>query len=305
MNTFDYICLAFASCTIISSICFMLYYRRKTKNILESTSKMIDGAISGSFSESAFDESLLSSVETKLAQYLNSCDVSSKNFALEKDKIKEFIADISHQTKTPVSNILLYSQLLGEQNLPNESAQYVSALSEQAEKLSFLIESLVKASRLETGIIALNPRLSDVQSLLSTVESEIMPKAKAKNITLSICETSEKALFDPKWTAEAVYNIADNAIKYSLRGGRVEISVTAFELFCRIDIKDSGIGISEDEQAKIFTRFYRSPRVSEVEGVGIGLYLSREIISGEGGYIKLSAREGKGTVFSVYLPREQ
>lgn len=304
MSTFDYLCLSVALLTIVVAISFVLYHRRRTKRTLERASKMIDDAISDSFTESVFDESLLSSVEAKLAQYLNSCSVSSRNLAEEKDKIKELIADISHQTKTPVANILLYTQLLGEQDLSGESTQYVMNLSEQAQKLGFLIDSLVKVSRLETGIITQNPKQSDVSSLLCTVTAQIAPKAKAKDITLSVAETSEKAFFDPKWTAEAVYNIADNAVKYTPCGGAVEIFVTSFELFCRIDIKDSGVGISEDEQTKIFSRFYRSPRVAESEGVGIGLYLSREIVSGEGGYIRVSSVKDKGSVFSVFLPRE-
>ena len=304
MSTFDYICLSCAFSSIVVAVCFVLLNREKTRKTLKNASNMIDDAISGSFNESVFDESLLSSVEAKLAQYLNSCAVSSRNLAAEKDKIKELIADISHQTKTPVSNILLYAELLGEQELPEESSRQVLALSEQAEKLSFLIESLIKVSRLETGIITLTPKLSDTTFLLSAVTAQIAPKAKAKNITVNIFETAEKAYFDPKWTAEAIYNIADNAVKYTPCGGTVELSATSFELFCRVDIKDSGIGISEEEQSKIFTRFYRSPRVAESEGIGIGLYLSREIVSGEGGYIRVSSLEDKGSVFSVYLPRE-
>ncbi|MBP8640767.1 MAG: HAMP domain-containing histidine kinase [Oscillospiraceae bacterium] len=304
MDTLNIICLSIALASIIAAICFMAFYRRKTKKTLNRVSEMIDDAISGSFNESIFDESLLSSAEAKLAQYLSSCSVSSKILAAEKDKIKELIADISHQTKTPVSNILLYTQLLIEQKLPTESAQCVSALSEQAEKLSFLIDSLVKTSRLETGIISLNPRQCDIKPMLSAVKAQLAPKAKAKSITFAVSNTTERAIFDPKWTAEAIYNIADNAVKYTPGGGIIEITVSAFELFCKIDIKDSGIGISEDEQTRIFARFYRSPRVSETEGVGIGLYLAREIVSGEGGYIKVSSQIDRGSVFSVFLPRE-
>ncbi len=304
MNNFDYVCLATALFAIVFAVIFALNKHLKTKRTLDSASKMIDDAISCSFEENVFDESLLSSVEAKLAQYLNSCSVSSRNLAAEKDKIKELIADISHQTKTPVSNILLYAQLLGEQELPDESARQVFALSEQAQKLSFLIDSLVKVSRLETGIITLTPKLSDISSLLSTVMAQIAPKAKAKNISIKVCGTAEKACFDTKWTTEAVFNIADNAVKYTPYGGTIELSVTAFELFCRIDIKDSGIGVSEDEQTKIFSRFYRSPRVAESEGVGIGLYLAREIVCGEGGYIKVTSAQDKGSVFSVFLLRE-
>lgn len=304
MNALDYACLVTALFAAIAAVCFVLHYHRKTQKTLERASEMIDSAIAGNFKESVYDESLLSSVETKLAQYLTSCTVSSRSLAEEKDKIKELIADISHQTKTPVSNILLYAQLLGEQKLPDEGARQVAALSSQAEKLGFLIEALVKTSRLETGIIALSPKLCDIQPLLEAVSEQIIPKATAKNIRFIVSETSENARFDPKWTSEAIYNLADNAVKYTLCGGTVEISVTAFELFCRIDIKDNGMGFSEEEQTKIFSRFYRSPRVAESEGVGIGLYLAREIVSGEGGYIRVSSAEGKGSVFSVFLPRE-
>ena len=303
MSTYDYLCLAAALVFAAASVSYALLYRTKTKRTLERASKMIDDAISGAFSESVFDESLLSSVEAKLAQYLSACAVSSKNFAEEKDKIKELIADISHQTKTPIANILLYSQLLGEQSLPEESEKQLAALSGQAQKLSFLIEALVKTSRLEAGVISLNPRLSDIQPLLDAVEAQIAPAAEAKGIALTVCESPEKAYFDPKWTAEAVYNLADNAVKYTPLGGEIKISVTAFELFCKIDVKDNGIGVTEDEQAKIFARFYRSRSVTDSEGVGIGLYLAREIVSGEGGYIRLSSVPGKGSVFSVFLPR--
>lgn len=305
MDTLNIICLSIALASIISAISFMVFYRRKTKDTLKRVSRMIDDAISGSFNESVFDESLLSSAEAKLAQYLSCCSVSSKNLAAEKDKIKELIADISHQTKTPVSNILLYTQLLHEQKLPSESEQCISALSEQAEKLSFLIDSLVKTSRLETGIISLNPRVCDLESLINAVEAQLAPKVKAKNITFAVSSTTEKAIFDPKWTAEAIYNIADNAVKYTPEGGNIIINVTAFELFCKIDIKDSGIGISEEEQTRVFARFYRSSRVSDTEGVGIGLYLAREIVSGEGGYIKVASQLGCGSVFSIFLPRER
>ncbi|MGL4790465.1 MAG: sensor histidine kinase, partial [Phocaeicola sp.] len=104
------------------------------------------------------------------------------------------------------------------------------------------------------------------------------------------------------WTAEALYNIIDNAIKYTPSGGSVRISVTAYQLFCRIDVTDTGIGISEDETAKIFSRFYRSQQVTDKDGVGLGLYLAREIMAAQGGYIKVASKSDCGSVFSVFLP---
>jgi len=304
MTKLEYGFLALAALSAIAALCVVLYYRRKTQKTLTSASDMLDCAIEGSFTEQVYDESLLSSVEAKLSRFLAASAVSSKSLAEEKNRIKELISDISHQTKTPVSNIVLYAQLLSEQNLSAEAEQYVIALSEQAQKLSFLVDALVKSSRLETGIITLTPRLVPLQPLLDGVTTQLLQKAKAKNISLHTLPTGETAFCDPKWTAEALYNIADNAVKYTPSGGYIGISVTAFELFCRVDITDSGIGISEADQPKIFARFYRSPEVADCDGVGIGLYLSREIISGEGGYIRVSSIPGKGSIFSIFLPRE-
>lgn len=99
--------------------------------------------------------------------------------------------------------------------------------------------------------------------------------------------------------------IIDNAIKYTPIGGQVNISAKEYEMFVRVDIKDNGIGISEEESTKIFSRFYRSPRVSGEKGIGIGLYLAREILNKEGCYIKLSSKSGKGSMFSVFIPKAE
>ena len=119
---------------------------------------------------------------------------------------------------------------------------------------------------------------------------------------MQLQDTDAFAVFDGKWTAEALANIVDNAIKYT-EHGTIRISAVSYEMFARIDIADTGLGIPESEQAKIFARFYRSKAVQEQEGVGIGLYLARQILSGEGGYIKVDSVPGKGSTFSVFLPK--
>lgn len=240
--------------------------------------------------------------ETKLAHYLSSTQISSQNLSLEKAKIQELIADISHQTKTPITNILLYSQLLSETALPRETLPYMEALNQQTEKLNFLISSLVKISRLETGVLALCPSAASIRPLLEDAVAQIAPKAADKQILLNLEAQDMFACFDRKWMSEAIYNILDNAVKYTPAGGNISITLLHTELFVRIAIKDSGIGICEEETAKIFTRFYRSPQVSDSEGVGIGLFLEREILAKENGYIKVQSEAGHGSTFFIYLP---
>lgn len=289
-------------------IAALVIYRsnRQTKKTMDTINRMLDAAVQGSYTETTFDESRLSALETKFAHYLSASAASAKNVSIEKDKIKTLISDISHQTKTPIANLLLYSELLAEEELPEELHSNVEAIRQQTEKLRFLIDSLVKLSRLENGILTLFPQKQSIQPMLEDIYEQYAAKAKSKGLqlllTVSEAESCAEACFDRKWTAEALGNIVDNAIKYTEQGS-VAISVASYELFTRINVTDTGIGIQESEQPKIFSRFYRSETVCESEGVGIGLYLAREIVSSEGGYIKLSSERKKGSTFSVFLPK--
>lgn len=293
--------LIFMMLALIGMLLLVFWYRRRMNRTIDTIEHMLEAAMNGDFTDTMFDESRLSALETKFAHYFSASAISARNVQQEKDNIKKLVADISHQTKTPIANILLYCELLQEEKLPESAADNVNALYRQTERLRFLIDSLVKLSRLENGIISLSVKQQDLRPVLETVISQYMAKADQKGLSLLLEKTEAKAAFDAKWTAEALGNLLDNAIKYTEHGS-IHISVKAYEMFVRIDVRDTGIGISESEQAQIFSRFYRSREVSEQQGVGIGLYLSREIISSEGGYMKVQSAPGMGSTFSVFLP---
>lgn len=273
----EILCIIIGAVCIIAAVIAISVYRRRTAKIMRSLDKMIDKAIDGSFTEENIDETMLSSVEAKLARYLSASELSARNVAAEKEKIKELISDISHQTKTPLSNIILYSELLKEQDLNDQARSCAESVGEQAEKLSFLIAALVKLSRLETGVFTLSPVRKDIAPMLENVYRQYLSKAEEKGLKFTLKQVSAAALYDEKWCSEAIGNIVDNAIKYT-DSGFVSISVKEYEMFCAVIISDSGAGISEEEQGRIFTRFYRSTSVSRKDGLGIGLYLAREII---------------------------
>lgn len=233
-----------------------------------------------------------------------------KNLEAEKDNMKSLISDISHQTKTPIANIKLYGELLEEKMLrENREAGELDMLRQiqnQTDKLEFLLQSLTKMSRLESGILEVCPTERNVKTFLESAAEGIAPKAAKKEIELKLeCTEDFKAYFDKKWTAEALYNILDNAVKYSPNGSVIRIRAKKYELYGAIMVEDEGMGISEEEIPKIFQRFYRSERVQQEEGVGIGLYLAREILRKEDGYIKVTSKEGKGSSFAMYLPRKR
>ncbi len=305
MNKWILIMGIIAVAVVIIVIPIILLYRRKIKKTMNYMNCMLDRAIDGSFTANTFDESAMSALEEKMFRFLSSCAVSSQNLTMEKENIKRLISDISHQTKTPVANILLYSQILMEHDLPQDSEVCAKALATQAEKLDFLMLALVKVSRLESGIITVNPQKGTMKELLNAVIAQIRPKAEEKQITVETELTNGRVYYDSKWTVEAIYNVLDNAVKYSHCRSTVTIRCIPYNLFFRIDVIDQGIGIAEDEQGKIFSRFYRSSNVSGREGMGLGLFLTREILSKGGGYIKVSGALDRGSTFSIFLPTEK
>jgi len=273
------------------------------KKLLARLDKMLEDGINGTFSESDYDETQLSKLESKWLRYLTSSKLSAQKTEQEREKLQELVSDISHQTKTPLSNILLYTQLLQEQDIDGQSRQLVDEIRQQSEKLEFLIQSLVKTSRLETGTFQLAPLKNNIDSVIDAAIEQITPKAKSKQIKIMYSSQSHTAKFDIKWTREALFNILDNAVKYSPRNSLIKITVYAYEMFACVSVADQGIGIPEEELPRIFGRFYRGQNVKEQNGVGIGLYLCRQIIEGQGGYITVESTVNQGSIFKIFLPR--
>lgn len=294
--------MALAALLLLLGLWLWLDARRTVRRL----DRMLSTAIDGGFGEESFDESAPSALESRMARFLNGSARSLRGVQRQRESIQRLLSDISHQTKTPLANLRLYSSLLMEEELTPRQREQAQVILQQSEKLSFLIETLVKLSRLETDVLAVTPKSQPLSPLLERAVSQAKAAAEQKGIALQLHlqqQAEMKALYDLRWTAEALGNLLDNAVKYTSPGGCIQVSATQYELFCRIDVRDNGIGIAEEEQAQIFGRFYRGRQVREQEGLGIGLYLAREIAQKQGGYLKLSSRPGQGSTFSLYLPR--
>lgn len=294
--------MALAALLLLLGLWLWLDARRTVRRL----DRMLSTAIDGGFGEESFDESAPSALESRMARFLNGSARSLRGLQRQRESIQRLLSDISHQTKTPLANLRLYSSLLMEEELTPRQREQAQVILQQSEKLSFLIETLVKLSRLETDVLAVTPKSQPLSPLLERAVSQAKAAAEQKGIALQLHlqqQAEMKALYDLRWTAEALGNLLDNAVKYTSPGGCIQVSATQYELFCRIDVRDNGIGIAEEEQAQIFGRFYRGRQVREQEGLGIGLYLAREIAQKQGGYLKLSSRPGQGSTFSLYLPR--
>lgn len=269
--------------------------------------RTIDDIISGKNMELSITKETL---EDKLNYKLKRLSEISSNkitqAQIEKNEFKSLLGDISHQIKTPISNIKMYNNILIERDVPNEKQiEFLQICNSQIDKLDFLMQSMIKMSRLDTGVIQLHPKNILLIHTICSALAQVNQKAYFKGINIKMnCAKDISAYFDPKWTEEAIINILDNAIKYTGENGTVCLEVEELEMYVAIHISDNGIGISEQEQPLIFQRFYRSPNVYDSEGVGVGLALTREIIYKQKGFIKVASEFHIGSKFSIYLLKE-
>ena len=281
-----------------------------TGKVLRRLNEMLDSALDGSFEEQHYDETELSKIETKWNRFLSSSSLARKNIEKEKENLQSLVSDISHQTKTPVANMKLYAELLEEgiarENPDREQMLFMAGeMKKQAERLEFLMQALTKMSRLETNLVTVQPEKQSVETLIFQAVAQIKPKADACEIDVKI-QGNQKitACYDKKWSIEALYNLLDNAVKYSPKGSQVTLRVQEYSMYCEICVEDRGIGMTEEEIPKVFQRFYRGKQVQQKPGVGIGLYLVREIVKKQKGYVKIKSQPGKGSRISLFLPKD-
>ena len=253
------------------------------------------------------EETLLSRLGGRFCRLYEMMDNARTNTQEDRKKLQSLVSDISHQVRTPVTNLKMIEAALtepaGDQEMTAEKRrEFLEAMNSQVEKLNFLMQALVKTSRLENGLITLHKQKGLLYETLAEALGGILFSAEAKKIEVeAICPEELQLPHDKKWTAEALFNLLDNAVKYTPSGGKIRVEAVPQEMYTRIDVSDTGKGIREEHQAAVFRRFYREEEVAGIPGLGIGLYLTREIISQQGGYIRLTSSEGEGSVFSVYL----
>ncbi len=297
--------LLFATLVFTCAAAFVAFLRRKlvlfSDNLCRTIDNMLEGAAAPS--QSYEEESLFNKINYRLTRLYEVLRESRESIAKERADLQELISDISHQVKTPISNLKMVNATLLEQPMPEEKQrEFLQASSGQLEKLDFLMQAMIKTSRLETGVISLDRKIQPLYDTLAAALGGILLNAERKNIHVSVdCPEDIILAHDRKWTSEALFNILDNAVKYTPADGDIQVSVQSWEFYVKIDITDSGKGIAESRQGIIFKRFYREEEVHDVEGIGIGLYLARKIVTMQGGYVKVTSRVGHGSTFSVFL----
>ncbi len=294
------------ACTLVWISLLVIFFSKRLSVFTGDLCWTLDNMISGNEEPKQISnsETLFARISHRLSRLYSIMQENCRKVDEERQELQRLVSDISHQVKTPVSNLKMVTDtLLTKPVTDQERIDFLQGIRSQTDKLDFLFQALVKTSRLETGAIRLEKRDGLLFDTLAQAMSGIVYSAEKKDITVTVdCPEDLHLSHDSKWTAEALFNLLDNAVKYTPAGGKISVSVEQWEMYIKLDVTDTGKGISESNQASIFRRFYREEEVHDKPGVGIGLYLAREIITRQGGYIKVVSEIGKGSTFSVLLP---
>ena len=273
-----------------------------TRELCQAMDQMVSG--NGEPVYAADSETLFARISYRLSRLYGIMQENRRKVDEERQELQMLVSDVSHQVKTPVSNLKMVTDtLLSKAVTEEERREFLQSIRNQTDKLEFLFQALVKTSRLETGAIRLEKKDTMLIDTLAMACSGIVYAAEKKDISVTVdCPDGLRLSHDSKWTAEALFNLLDNAVKYTPAGGAIRISVEQWEMYVKLNVSDTGKGIPERNQAAIFRRFYREEEVHGEQGVGIGLYLTREIVTRQGGYIKVVSEPGQGSEFSIMLP---
>lgn len=294
------------ACTLVWLILLVSFFSKRLSVFTNDLCRTLDNMINGSKEPKQISdkETLFARISHRLSRLYGIMQENRRKVDEERQELQMLVSDISHQVKTPVSNLKMVTDtLLTKPVTDRERIDFLQGIRSQTDKLDFLFQALVKTSRLETGVIRLKKKNDLLFDTLAQAMSGIVYGAEKKDIAVTVdCPEDLQLSHDSKWTAEALFNLLDNAVKYTPAGGKISVSVNQWEMYVKLNITDTGKGISESNQASIFRRFYREEEVHDEPGVGIGLYLAREIITLQGGYIKVTSEIGKGSTFSVFLP---
>lgn len=301
----QFFCFSFL--TILIFLGSYAYFHHQYIILTQAICDTLDDVILGRNPMQNLDlETQSSKIRSKLDMIVKMAKHSEEQAVLQRQKLQQMISDISHQVKTPISNILMYTDTLElKDSYDKEQQKFLFIIKSQVKKLEFLMQSLVKMSRLESEMFIIKQKRARLFPVISKAVSSVLLDADKKQLRLCVvCPQELSVFFDEKWTEEAITNVLDNAIKYTDSGGKISIYVEAWQLYTRIEIKDTGHGICPEHQNDIFKRFYREKKVHEISGVGLGLYLTREILEKQGGYITVTSYPEKGSCFSIFLPNK-
>lgn len=266
--------------------------------------RMLDEILDGEpISQSDIREGEISVLASKAKRVKEKVDLGISTAEEEKEQVKSLISNMSHQLKTPLAGLMMYREMLEDEGTDEEMRKrFLGKMKGQSEKIDWILKSLFKMVNLEQGAVVFEAEALPVRDTILDAVTAVLDRADQRNIRILTEPFEDRLLWhNRKWTAEVLVNLLENAVKYTEPGGCITISVNPMEMYTEIAVRDTGRGIRKEELNEIFKRFYRSRDVENIEGSGIGLYLSRLILEQEKGYMTAESELGEGSKFSVFL----
>ena len=292
----------FFAAVVLAAGCF--YGWRRNRKMYRTIDRMLDEILDGEpVSQSDIREGEISVLASKAKRVKEKVDLGISTAEEEKEQVKSLISNMSHQLKTPLAGLMMYREMLEDENLDEETRKrFLGKMKGQSEKIDWILQSLFKMVNLEQGAVVFEAEALPVRDTILDAVTAVLDRADRRNIRILTEPFEDRLLWhNRKWTAEVLVNLLENAVKYTEPGGRITISVCPMEMYTEIAVRDTGRGIRQEELTEIFKRFYRSRDVENIEGSGIGLYLSRLILEHEKGYMTAESELGEGSKFSVFL----
>jgi two-component system phosphate regulon sensor histidine kinase PhoR len=222
---------------------------------------------------------------------------------------RDFVANASHELKTPLTSIRGYAERLADMKMPDHAVSAVDAIVVNARRLQALVEDLLELSRIESGSVPLRPEPVDLAELVRRLLRDLEPRLRAGELQLDVEAATDTRVWADRHAVEQVLgNLLDNAIKYTPSGGRIDVRVRPGPgLRLRVSVTDTGIGIPRKDLPRIFERFYRVDpgRSRALGGTGLGLAIVKHLVQAMGGQLGVESQPGHGTRFWVDLPRPE
>jgi signal transduction histidine kinase len=226
----------------------------------------------------------------------------------DRDTGREFLADVSHELRTPLAALRTFNELLREKAGDDVAArtEFLEASAQQIERLDWLAQNLLELSKLDSGLIRLDLRPDDLRATIESAveQAQVSARRRGLNLTTELPEEPLVTRHDPQRLGQVLTNLIGNALKFTPRGGSVQVVLSPRNRGARIQVIDTGVGIDAVELPKIFDRFYRGSRANEARGSGSGLGLAivRSVVEMHGGRVMVESRVGAGSTFTVILP---
>lgn len=221
----------------------------------------------------------------------------------------QFLSIAAHELKTPLTSLsgqaqLAQRRLMRGDQAPQRLARSLSIIARQADRLDVMVSTLLDVGRIEHGQFVLERQLLDIAGLIARVAEEVELDLEQHTLTAATGSQELMVYGDPLRLEQIIQNLLNNAVKYSPAGGAIEVKLERHGDFAVMTVSDQGVGIPAAALPHLFQRFYRAPNVSDhlISGMGIGLYVAREIVTLHGGTIDVTSQEGAGSVFTVSLP---